>query len=208
VQDDTAFDAEFVGNASETIAVVVANVTDFLGVEFGPAIGTRLEHDQVLPCQSFGHTRASQQLAVEPLYAAGMAPGAQSRVTAGVGRIEVRTREQSPSWRARFHGFQHLLGLAGIGRHVYRRTHLLDQVLMRAAKHDQSLCPMLEVGWDVLWNRGSPRGQRQALLSEHAEPTIAKQRRQQEIAVPVILRAVAHRRDRTAAEDRAGASRG
>jgi hypothetical protein len=67
VQDDTTFDAEFVGHASKLIAVVVSNATYFRGVKLATAIGTRLEHDQVLPCQSFGRAGAGQQLAVQTL---------------------------------------------------------------------------------------------------------------------------------------------
>jgi hypothetical protein len=125
-----------------------------------------------------------------------------------VGRIEVRTREQSPTWRAGFHRLEHLLGPVGIARQVDVGTHLFDEKLVRAAEHYQSLSPILEVCRDVFCNRWSPRGECQALLTEHAEPAIAKQRRQQQIAVHVVSRASAHRRDCTAAEDRASVGRG
>jgi hypothetical protein len=133
------------------------------------------ESEQVFTGHAFRRAGAGQQLAVKPLHASSVAPGTELGMTARMGGIERSPKEQSPSRRADFHGLEHLLGLAAIGRSVYRGTHSFDEMLMRAAEHDELLGLMLERRRNALGNGWSPRGQVETLLAEHGEPFISKQ---------------------------------
>ena len=157
MQDHTAFDADFACHASKPMAVIVPKFTNFLGIKLTTAIRSRPEHDKMLPRQPLGRAGASQQLAVQSLYASSVAPRAEPGMAARMGGIERCASEESPSRRAGFHGLEHLLGLVGIGCQIDRRTHLLDQVLVHAAEHDQSLGSTLEIGRDICRDRWSPR---------------------------------------------------
>ncbi len=84
-----------------------------------------------------------------------------------------------------------------------RITHSLDKVLVVRAEHNKLSGSMLEVPLYTSRNGWGPNGRFAALLAEHSESTIAEQRCQQEIAIHVVLRPVAHRRNSAAAENRA-----
>ncbi len=207
MNDDPAFDADPLGQKSEFAAVIVASLPDTGGLKVLTGFESRTERDQVLSRQPIGSAWAGQQPAIEPLNASGMAPRAEPCVAACPARSEHVLSEESPTRRAGFHGSQHLLAPARIRCQTDRLTHSLDKMLLVRAEHNELLGSMLEPLRQAVGNGGSPCRQFKTLLAEHSKPAIAKQRSQQEIAVPVVLRAAAHRGNSAAAEDRASVVR-